>query len=218
LQTIFFDLGWTLEDETPAQLDRAGRAATACQDCGRMISKEKLILLQEEGGRAGVPDVFKHALSRIGLKGEELKSVRQAAHWDTSLLQLYPDTFPTLEKLSRSHTLGLIANQSKPFSDRLKKYGIHAFFAVAICSCVAGYEKPDPRIFTMAAEKIGADPSRCWMVGDRIDNDIVPCKRLGWKTIRIRKGSHRFQEPRNEMEKADFTIDTLKELIDIFLE
>ena len=35
-------------------------------------------------------------------------------------------------------------------------------------------------------------PEQACMIGDRIDNDIVPAKELGMKTIRVKQGFYRF--------------------------
>jgi FMN phosphatase YigB (HAD superfamily) len=44
------------------------------------------------------------------------------------------------------------------------------------------------------------------MIGDRLDNDIRPAKVLGWLTVRLTQGFHRFQSPRDRLEKADRTV------------
>jgi ribonucleotide monophosphatase NagD (HAD superfamily) len=42
------------------------------------------------------------------------------------------------------------------------------------------------------------------MVGDRIDNDVVPGKLLGMRTVLFRTGRHRGQQPRSwEEERPD---------------
>ena len=53
------------------------------------------------------------------------------------------------------------------------------------------------------------------MVGARIDNDIVPAKEMGMKTIWIKQGMGKYWKISNESEKADFVIDSLSELLDI---
>jgi ribonucleotide monophosphatase NagD (HAD superfamily) len=47
------------------------------------------------------------------------------------------------------------------------------------------------------------------MIGDRIDKDIIPAKAIGMKTIRIRTGIHKNQEPRIPEEIPDITIERL---------
>ena len=44
------------------------------------------------------------------------------------------------------------------------------------------------------------------MVGDRIDNDVVPAKRLGMRTVLFRTGRHRAQQPRSWEEKPDVEV------------
>ena len=41
------------------------------------------------------------------------------------------------------------------------------------------------------------------MVGDRIDNDIVPANLLGMKTVLLRTGRHQDQQPRSWDELPD---------------
>ncbi len=44
------------------------------------------------------------------------------------------------------------------------------------------------------------------MVGDRIDNDIAPAAALGMRTVLIRTGRHRDQQPRSAAELPDFEV------------
>ena len=50
------------------------------------------------------------------------------------------------------------------------------------------------------------------MVGDRIDKDIIPAKMVGMKTIRIKTGIHKNQEPRIPKEIPDKTVEKIKEI------
>jgi ribonucleotide monophosphatase NagD (HAD superfamily) len=45
------------------------------------------------------------------------------------------------------------------------------------------------------------------MVGDRIDNDIVPAHLLGMRTVLIRTGRHREQQPRTWEERPDADVE-----------
>jgi putative hydrolase of the HAD superfamily len=60
-----------------------------------------------------------------------------------------------------------------------------------------GYHKPDVRLFLRACEDLGVLPEECVMVGDRIDNDVVPARLLGMRTILFRTGRHIAQQPRS---------------------
>ena len=53
------------------------------------------------------------------------------------------------------------------------------------------------------------------MIGDRIDNDIVPAKFLGIKTIWIRQGPWREWNLCRDIEHPDCIVDSLTELCTI---
>jgi putative hydrolase of the HAD superfamily len=103
----------------------------------------------------------------------------------------------------RGLKLGLAANQPIEALERLAQHGIAHFFKNQGISAVYGFRKPDVRLFLRACEDLGVAPDECIMVGDRIDNDIVPAKLLGMRTVRIRTGRHASQEPRSWDEAPD---------------
>ena len=213
---LIFDLGWTLEDEQDAQIDRAEKAVKLCDELGINISVEEILDLQNNCGRNGIANVFKSALMKLGLSSSEMETATKNSSWDISKLKLFPDAEFVVKRLSINNDLGIIANQSVSPEGRLKNYGIYDYFKFIVSSCDVGFEKPDPRIFQIAEQKYDINNRNIWMIGDRIDNDIVPAKALGWITVRILQGSHKLQKPMNENETANFTIYSLMELLDIF--
>ena len=50
------------------------------------------------------------------------------------------------------------------------------------------------------------------MIGDRLDNDIIPAKRLGIRTIWFRQGRYAALAPRSKEEIPDATVSSLQEL------
>jgi FMN phosphatase YigB (HAD superfamily) len=50
------------------------------------------------------------------------------------------------------------------------------------------------------------------LVGDRLDNDIAPAKRLGMRTIRILQSYYATTEPRSPDEEPDATVASLSEI------
>ena len=51
------------------------------------------------------------------------------------------------------------------------------------------------------------------MIGDRIDNDIVPAKQLGMKTIWIKQGFGSLWTVMDESEKADIEVNNLSDIL-----
>lgn len=54
-----------------------------------------------------------------------------------------------------------------------------------IDSTVVGIEKPDPRIFHIALEKIGLDPGRCAYIGDTVVFDVNGARAAGLRPIHL---------------------------------
>jgi HAD superfamily hydrolase (TIGR01549 family) len=113
--------------------------------------------------------------------------------------------------------LGIVANQPLTLSAKLERMGMAGLFDSAESSAALGLSKPDPRLFLTVCERLGAAPGDCLMVGDRIDNDIVPARLLGMRTVRFRAGRHAAQRPRSWTELPDAevtTVDALAEAIE----
>lgn len=51
------------------------------------------------------------------------------------------------------------------------------------------------------------------MIGDRIDNDIVPAKQLGMKTIWVKQGFESLWNITDESKKADMEINNLSDIL-----
>ena len=76
--------------------------------------------------------------------------------------------------------------------------------------------KPDIRLFEAALLKSGCCGSESVMVDDRLDNDILPAKTLGMRTVRIRQGFGAQQKSLSHLEEPDLEITSLSELLSLF--
>ena len=70
----------------------------------------------------------------------------------------------------------------------------------------------DPRMFRLALARAGCQPEEAIMVGDRLDNDITPAKRLGMETVWIRQGWGGKGVPASEETTPDMQVNSLEEL------
>jgi HAD superfamily hydrolase (TIGR01549 family) len=130
------------------------------------------------------------------------------------LFELRPGITAVLEALSsRGLLLGLAANQHASALQNLDKHGIGGYFKNPGVSGVYGFRKPDVRLFLKACDDLGVLPADCIMVGDRIDNDIVPAKLLGMRTVLFRTGRHREQQPRSWDERPDAEVSEVNGLL-----
>jgi HAD superfamily hydrolase (TIGR01509 family) len=64
----------------------------------------------------------------------------------------------------------------------LQKTGLKKYFDVVVSSQMAGASKPEPDIFLLAAQKLGAQPEKCVVIEDST-NGIAAAKRAGMYCI-----------------------------------
>lgn len=125
---------------------------------------------------------------------------------------LYKDASRYLEKLSAKYKIGIIANQSLGTKNRLKNWGLDKYIDLIIASFEEGVSKPDPQIFKIALQRANCNPDQAVMIGDRIDNDIIPAKKLGIHTIWIKQGFGGYWTITKDEEKAEFVARNLWEV------
>ncbi len=88
-----------------------------------------------------------------------------------------------LERLFEKYDLAVAANQPKVSRQALETAGLLKYFKVVGISDERGLSKPSSAFFEALLHEAGCAPSEAVMVGDRIDNDIAPAKRLGMRTV-----------------------------------
>ena len=120
-----------------------------------------------------------------------------------------------MKHLSKYYKLGVVANQTLDALKLLKNTGINKYFDNFEVSDSIGLEKPDKRIFLHVMNILKVSADECIMIGDRIDNDIIPANKLNIFSIRIKTGRFSHQNPRNLSEKPKFEINNLLELKNI---
>lgn len=200
IKYLFFDIGSTLVDESECVKKR-------CE----VIIESNNIDRQEFYDR--VEECAK--TDSYAVRAAAFYYGAEIPRWYGELEKLYPDTKMILEILSQKYKLGVIANQVAGTKDRLDNWGIGKYFDVVVASAEAECAKPDLKIFNLALEQAGCKPNEAVMIGDRLDNDIVPAKQLGMKTIWVRQGFAKYQSISNETEKPDFIIDSISDILDI---
>lgn len=202
---IFFDVGSTLVNEEESQRKRFLAAGHEIKKAyGRSITYEEFCSLMDEGARLREVSPFYYALRKLGVKSKYAYSREDET--------VYGDSKETLSRLKPKYNLGIIANQPADLAGRLKAFGLLEYFDAVFGSDDVELEKPDTEFYLYALRETGCKPQQAVMVGDRLDNDIVPAKRAGMKTIRILRGHHRTATVQTEDETPDFTAEQLSEI------
>jgi HAD superfamily hydrolase (TIGR01509 family) len=106
--------------------------------------------------------------------------------------QAYPDTLANLEQLHKTYQLGLITNSFQiSFAHLQSVYPLSNYFDLLLPSFQIGHIKPDVVLFETALQRLGVTPSEVVMVGDSLEDDVVPTRVLGWRSILLdRRGRY----------------------------
>lgn len=201
IEWLFFDIGSTLVDESNCVRERFNIIANE-NNINKNEFADKVLEYAKTCDHA-----IKPAAKFYGAKIPE---------WNTNLEQLYPDSKNVLETLSQKYKLGIIANQCAGTQNRIDNWGIGKYFDVVVASAEAGCAKPDLKIFDIALEQANCAPENAVMIGDRIDNDIIPAKKLGMKTVWVRQGFAKFQSVNRANEESDYIIESIGDITELF--
>lgn len=200
IKWIFFDIGSTLVDESTAYKNRIKRTI-ANTDISYNKFYKRMVEISKRNQNA-----YNMVLEEYGLT---------KAPWNSDDEFVYPEAENCLCELSEHYKIGIIANQNLGSEERLEKLGLLKYIDLVIASAEEGVAKPDLRMFQIALDRANCKPEEALMVGDRIDNDIVPANKIGMKTIWIKQGFGKYCEPKTEIEQPDYTVESLNELISI---
>jgi polyol permease family len=185
IELILFDLGGTIyDDETFTRaLLRAAHELNPGLD-----EQEFWAVYDEQRGQSS--GSLRTAIANRFVPGSDRATLTTLAkkYWEYPQSALYPDVKPALRSLAPRFKLGLVANAGAAAKKALRRDGIDRFFSVIVLSEDISVEKPDEEIFRRALERAGVSANRAVHVGNRLDNDIRPARRVGLKTIWMLRG------------------------------
>jgi putative hydrolase of the HAD superfamily len=128
-------------------------------------------------GVLGVPE---SELNSLALKLYERHAQRNL--W--SLVR--PGTEEALEGLREAgYRLAVISNADGRVEALLESVGLAHHFEFVLDSAVVGIEKPDPRIFRLACERLGVRPEEALYVGDIYEIDVKGARSAGLRACLI---------------------------------
>lgn len=132
-------------------------------------------------------------------------------------LRIMPGFREEAEVIARDFRIGIAGQYGGELLDLLKDESLIDLFTHRFTQDDFDITKPDPRYLERIALACGVAPGECVMVGDRIDNDIIPARQLGMKAILVRVGLHRNQQPRIPFEIPDAELNGIEGLAEAVL-
>jgi len=124
---------------------------------------------------------FAEALQRAEPVRPELAAPLCEKYFDDrfAVLRPYPDVVEAIAALHARFPLAVVTNGNT----HPARLDLGAHFAQVVLAIEYGIHKPDPAIYTHAAELLGLDPAACLHVGDHPHEDVDAARRAGMRTV-----------------------------------
>ena len=90
---------------------------------------------------------------------------------------------PVLERLKETFRLGVVSNASGTVRVAFERIGLSRYFETIVDSGEEGIEKPDPRIFHVALDRMGERAERAAYVGDIYRIDVIGARAAGLRAV-----------------------------------
>jgi HAD superfamily hydrolase (TIGR01509 family) len=187
IRWVFFDMGNVVMNDDPTMAFLYAELQRALSEAGHGMSFEELLREREEDiALRGPGHWYRIGEKYLGTDGLHALMHRCAAAIRGDYMRyhnLIPGMTETLELLARQFQLGILANQLRESIDVLASLGLKRHFPVLAVSELIDLKKPEPEIFAWALREAQCAPEEAIMVGDRIDNDVLPARRVGMWAI-----------------------------------
>jgi putative hydrolase of the HAD superfamily len=193
LRAVLFDAGNTLvfldytrlAEEVGAVLDlpltgpglvqHVSLATQAMERAGGNDQDRAATYLETLFLRAGVPS------QRLGELRDCLGRMHRERHLWSSVAERSAEALARLQ--AAGIRLGVVSNSDGRVEQALEAAGLRGYFDVVIDSALIGVEKPDPRIFQAALERLGVEPDEALYVGDLYAVDVLGARAAGIDAI-----------------------------------
>jgi 8-oxo-dGTP diphosphatase/putative hydrolase of the HAD superfamily len=212
IRNIFLDAGGVILDETQFENKSAEIITGIINQYNKNYTAENYWKDVKEAVYRFVPKVYDYVLYKNITGIENFRAVKteyrnkMKSH---NTLELTDGITEFLADFSKSYKMGILGQYGNDLLNFLESKNILKYFSYREIQDDYGITKPDPRYFEAVLKKCNCKAEESVMVGDRIDKDVIPAKLAGMKTVRIKTGLHKSQEPRTPEEMADITVTRL---------
>ena len=176
-EAVFFDLDGTLYDKRGLSLRLVWAALRRGRPCLRLLSLERKVRRELAGQKAGFEELFEGVAGKAALPLEDIR--RWYREWYmpamVAALRHYRPNESVMAKARMFKASGCkiaVLSDYGCVREKLEALGAdpQLFDALLDAPSLGGF-KPCPDAFLAACERLGADPARCALVGDRPDTD-----------------------------------------------
>ena len=197
IETVLFDAGGVLVDVDYAymmRLIRARRVETTLHELSRAeaVARAEVHKQIALGGSVsdGWRDYFHYILGHVGVPMAEQSQVIDSlweAHQRFGLWRtpIEGGKEAVAEAKRRGYRVGVVSNAEGKVARDLESAGYGDLFETIVDSHLVGVEKPDPAIFHIALERLGARAESAVFIGDLPSVDVVGARAAGLGAILV---------------------------------
>jgi putative hydrolase of the HAD superfamily len=177
---------------TPATLVRTEGDAKLLQERGEMPDFDWPVLLP---GALGWGKMVGSILHLAGVPRSTVASWLPdlwLEHVRLNLWSLVPEGFGAALEAARARgvRVAVVSNSEGMLDELFVALGVRQHFDLLLDSGKLGVEKPDPRIFRMALEAFGVDPTEALHLGDSIATDVLGARAAGMRVALVDPHGH----------------------------
>lgn len=134
-------------------------------------------------GTVAADALVQRIAARTGLPAADVRTVVDAVPHE---LQPLPEMVALLGRLrGQGRPLYYLSNMPEPYARHLERtHPFVGWFADGVISARAGWIKPEPEIFELAAERFAAVPAELLFIDD-ISANVDAARRAGWQALQF---------------------------------
>lgn len=215
IRAVAFDMDDTLYPERAFVFSGYRAVSQAVEaELGFAIYDDLVALFQS--GRRG--DLFTPVLARrLGAVEERyVKRLVAVYRAHSPKIAPFPEADSVLKEIRERYRTALISDGIEEVQERkLDALDLRRHFEAVVMTDAFGREfwKPHPLPFKDCARRLAVDTAQMVYVGDNPAKDFITARRLGSRTIRVRRpGTLHFETALPAAREADVTVETLSEV------
>lgn len=162
--------------------------------------------------------IVSEALKHLEIYHQEIVEwlVSNYSYYKHEAVYVFEDVFDTLTELKkRGYRIALLTNGDRDFQrEKLKRFDMEKLFDGIFIEGEQGVGKPEKQAYENVLNRFQVQPGEACMIGDHYLWEVVAPIRYGLKAIWVNRGDLGIKG--NEAVKADFVIQNISELLEIF--
>lgn len=223
---FFFDVGGTLFDDERVYQFQEKLVFDLLEEHQCNVTEEEFARAVRKARTLYIPKYLRHLIWIFTSELEKYEQVWNAYEQEfrltspeilENLIQPLPGIRDLLLDLKQTYRLGIVGTQPGVVRQRLKEEKMLDLFDIHAISSEMGLQKPDIRFYLAVLALAQCHAKDAVMVGDRLDNDVYPAKRLGMRTIRLKMGPHRNQPVWSPEYVPHYTVSSIRQLAKLIL-